>query len=437
MTDSVSAVSVSRSGALAGSCQVPGDKSISHRAVIFGGLARGVTEITGFLEAEDTLATCAAMRWLGARLDDPKDGFIRIEGAGGHGLQAPNHDLDMGNSGTAMRLLCGVLAGQRFASRLVGDESLTARPMTRVIKPLSLMGAKIDSDKGRPPLTITGTGTLTAISYDSPIASAQVKSAILLAGLFSKGRTLVSEPRRSRDHTERMLPQFGCPIIDINGSYGVEGGSALTGTDILVPGDPSSAAFAMVAGLLTPGSELVLRGVGANPLRTGLIEVLRLMGARVAEENSRLAGGEPICDFRVQYSPLVGLEVDPSWVPAMIDEFPVLFVAAACAEGRTTIREAQELRVKESDRIDVMTKALTQMGIQIDEMPDGAVIEGGKLQGGVTVDARGDHRCAMALAVAGSLCEKPITITGCHNIGTSYPGFVDQMNSLGMSMEAN
>lgn len=434
MVASRSALTVSKSGPLTGSCSVPGDKSISHRAVIFGGLARGVTRVSGFLEAEDTLATCAAMRALGARVEGPSDGKVHIEGAGGQGLQAPEGDLDMGNSGTAMRLLSGVLAGQRFDSRLTGDESLSSRPMTRVIKPLALMGANIESDNGRPPLAISGTGTLTAISYDSPIASAQVKSAVLLAGLFSKGRTLVSEPRPSRDHTERMLPHFGCPVHHINGSCAVEGGSVLRGTEVIVPGDPSSAAFALVAALLAPGSELLLCEVGMNPLRTGLIEVLQLMGGRIAQENGRVAGGEPVADLRVQYSPLVGLEVEPRRVPAMIDEFPVLFVAAACAKGRTIISDAKELRVKESDRIDVMTKALTQMGIRIDEKPDGAEIEGGTLHGGVTVDARGDHRCAMALAVAGSLCDEPITITGCHNIGTSYPGFVDQMNLLGMDI---
>ena len=374
------------------------------------------------------------MRALGARIEGPDKGVVRVDGAGGQGLQKPDQDLDMGNSGTAMRLLCGVLAGQRFDSRLIGDESLSSRPMTRVIKPLSLMGASIQSDNGRPPLEVSGAGTLTAISYESPIASAQVKSAVLLAGLYSKGRTLVSEPHPSRDHTERMLPQFGCPVHHINGSAGVEGGSILQGTSVQVPGDPSSAAFALVAALLTPGSELLLRDVGMNPLRTGLIEVLQLMGARIALENSRSSAGEPVADLRVQYSPLVGLEVEPERVPAMIDEFPSFFVAAACSKGRTVISGAQELRVKESDRIDVMTKALTQMGIQIDEKPDGAEIEGGTLQGGVTVDARGDHRCAMALAVAGSLCEQPLRITGCHNVGTSYPGFVDQMRSLGMDI---
>lgn len=396
-----------------------------------------MTDITGFLEAEDTLATCAAMQALGARIEGPNDGVVRVEGAGGQGLQKPDQDLDMGNSGTAMRLLCGVLAGQRFDSRLIGDESLSSRPMTRVIKPLSLMGASIQSDNGCPPLEVSGAGTLTAIAYESPIASAQVKSAVLLAGLYSKGRTLVSEPHPSRDHTERMLPQFGCPVHHINGSAGIEGGSILQGTSVQVPGDPSSAAFALVAALLTPGSELLLRDVGMNPLRTGLIEVLQLMGARIALENSRSSAGEPVADLRVHYSPLVGLEVEPERVPAMIDEFPAFFVAAACAKGRTVISGAQELRVKESDRIDVMTKALIQMGIQIDEKPDGAEIEGGTLRGGVTVDARGDHRCAMALAVAGSLCDDPLQITGCHNVGTSYPGFVDQMTTLGMDIRTD
>ena len=422
--------------ALHGEVVVPGDKSVSHRAIMLSALANGVSRITGFLEGEDTRATARIFGQLGMSIDAPSPGERIVHGVGLHGLRAPEDVLDCGNSGTAMRLLCGVLAGQNFDSVLTGDASLSKRPMRRVTEPLASMGANIGTAAGgTPPLRVRGGQPLRGIEYASPIASAQVKSAVLLAGLYAGGETAVIEPRPTRDYTERMLAAFGWPVAFEPGRARLSGGHGLHATDIDVPADFSSAAFFIVAASIIPGSELVLRNVGINPRRTGLLHVLRAMGADIKEENRCEAGGEPVADLVVHDAPLHGIEVPIEHVADMIDEFPVLFVAAACAEGVTTIRGAEELRVKESDRIAVMATGLRVLGVRIEEIPDGAVIEGGALRGG-TVESHGDHRIAMAFAVAGAVAGSSITIRDCANVATSFPGFVELANGCGWVVHA-
>ncbi|HJR11993.1 MAG TPA: 3-phosphoshikimate 1-carboxyvinyltransferase [Rhodanobacteraceae bacterium] len=422
--------------ALRGRVRVPGDKSVSHRAIILSALAEGASRITGFLEGEDTRATARIFRQMGVRIETPADGERVVHGAGLHGLRTPDGALDCGNSGTAMRLLCGVLAGQAFDSTLRGDASLSTRPMRRVTEPLARMGAVIETGgDGTPPLRVRGVRHLRGIDYASPIASAQVKSALLLAGLYADGETTVTEPRPTREYTERMLAAFGWPIAFEPGKASLSGGHALRAVDIGIPADFSSAAFFIVAATLVPGSELVLRNVGMNPRRTGLLHVLRGMGADIGEENRREAGGEPVADLVVRHAHLRGVEVPVEHVADMIDEFPALFVAAACAEGVTTIRGAGELRVKESDRIAAMAAGLRALGARIEETPDGAGIEGCVLHGG-TVEARGDHRCAMAFVVAGAVADGAITIRDCANVATSFPGFVELANGCGLAMRA-
>jgi len=421
---------------LRGEFTVPGDKSISHRAIMLSALAEGVSRIEGFLEGEDTRATARIFAQMGVRIEAPSLGERVVHGVGLRGLRAPEGVLDCGNSGTAMRLLCGVLAGQAFDSVLTGDESLSKRPMRRVTGPLAQMGAIIETAEGGvPPLRVRGYQALHGIDYASPIASAQVKSAVLLAGLYAEGETAVNEPRPTRDYTERMLSALGWPITFEPGRARLTGGRALQAIDIVVPADFSSAAFFIVAASLVPGSELVLRDVGMNPRRTGLLHVLRAMGADIVEENRHEAGGEPVADLVVRHAELRGIEVPVEHVADMIDEFPALFVAAACAEGVSTIRGAGELRVKESDRIAVMATGLRALGIRIDETPDGAVIEGGALDGGA-VESHGDHRCAMAFAVAGAVARGVITIRDCANVATSFPGFVELANSCGLAVRA-
>jgi 3-phosphoshikimate 1-carboxyvinyltransferase len=421
---------------LRGEFTVPGDKSISHRAIMLSALAEGVSRIEGFLEGEDTRATARIFAQMGVRIEAPSPGERVVHGVGLRGLRAPEGVLDCGNSGTAMRLLCGVLAGQAFDSVLTGDESLSKRPMRRVTGPLAQMGAIIETAEGGvPPLRVRGYQALHGIDYASPIASAQVKSAVLLAGLYAEGETAVTEPRPTRDYTERMLSALGWPITFEPGRARLTGGRALQAIDIVVPADFSSAAFFIVAASLVPGSELVLRDVGMNPRRTGLLHVLRAMGADIVEENRHEAGGEPVADLVVRHAELRGIEVPVEHVADMIDEFPALFVAAACAEGVSTIRGAGELRVKESDRIAVMATGLRALGIRIDETPDGAVIEGGALDGGA-VESHGDHRCAMAFAVAGAVARGVITIRDCANVATSFPGFVELANSCGLAVRA-
>ncbi|HEX5961284.1 MAG TPA: 3-phosphoshikimate 1-carboxyvinyltransferase, partial [Rhodanobacteraceae bacterium] len=387
---------------LQGEVDVPGDKSVSHRAIMLSALADDASHITGFLEADDTRATARIFGQVGVRIEAPSPGERIVHGVGLRGLRAPDGVLDCGNSGTAMRLLCGVLAGQPFDSMVAGDASLSKRPMRRVTDPLTVMGAMIETaEGGTPPLHVHGGRTLRGIAYAPPIASAQVKSALLLAGLYAAGETIVTEPRPTRDYTERMLAAFGWPIAFEPGRARLSGGHALHATDVEVPADFSSAAFFMVAATLVPGSEVVLRNVGMNPRRTGLLHVLRAMGANICEENPHEAGGEPVADLVVRHASLRGIEVPVEHVADMIDEFPVLFVAASCAEGTTTIRGAEELRVKESDRIAVMAAGLRALGARIEERLDGAVVDGARLHGG-DVDSQGDHRCAMAFAVAGA-----------------------------------
>jgi 3-phosphoshikimate 1-carboxyvinyltransferase len=420
---------------LRGSVRVPGDKSISHRAMMLGSLADGVTEVSGFLEGEDTLATAAAFRAMGVRITSDGSGRRIVHGVGLHGLQAPAVALDLGNSGTGMRLLAGLLAGQRFASTLVGDESLSRRPMKRVIDPLRRMGALIEArDGGLAPLRIAPVPAgLCGIEFESPVASAQVKSCLLLAGLFASGSTAVTEAHRTRDHTERMLRAFGVRV-DVDGRRAtVAGGQRLRGTRIEVPADISSAAFFVVAATLVPGSDLLLECVGVNPLRDGIVRALRLMGADITLENPRVLGDEPVADLRVRHARLRGIAVPAQLVPDMIDEFPVLFAAAAVAEGETVVSGAAELRVKESDRIAAMATALRALGADITETADGAIIRGGKLHGG-RIDSLGDHRIAMASAVAALVADGVVEIADCANVATSFPGFVELARATGFPL---
>jgi len=420
---------------LRGEICVPGDKSISHRAIMLSALAEGTSRITGFLEGEDTRATARIFEQMGVRIEVPSPGERVVHGVGLRGLRAPQGVLDCGNSGTAMRLLCGMMAGQAFESTLTGDASLLKRPMRRVTEPLMSMGASIEAaESGTPPLRVHGGQSLCGIDYASPIASAQVKSAVLLGGLYAEGETGVTEPKPTRDYTERMLRAFGWPVEFEPGRVRLPGGHTLRATDIAVPADFSSAAFFIVAAAIVPGSQLRLRGIGMNPRRTGLLHALRAMGANIAEENRRETGGEPVADLVVRHTPLHGIEVPTERVADMIDEFPALFAAAACAEGVTTIRGAEELRVKESDRIAVMATGLRALGVRIEETPDGAMIEGGALHGG-TVESSGDHRCAMAFAIAAAVAAAPVVIRDCANVATSFPAFVELGRSCGLAVE--
>jgi 3-phosphoshikimate 1-carboxyvinyltransferase len=392
---------------------------------MLGAIADGVTRIEGFLEGEDTRATAAIFAQLGVRIEAPSDGVRIVHGVGLHGLRAPSAPLDCGNAGTAMRLLAGLLAGQAFDSTLVGDESLSKRPMRRVIEPLATMGAQIDSNDGCAPLRIRGGRELRGVDCMLPVASAQLKSALLLAGLCAHGETVVREPHPTRDYTERMLAAFGADIEFAPGIARLRGGRALRATAIEVPADFSSAAFLLIAACIVPGSDIVLRKVGMNPRRTGLLQVLRMMGADIAEQNAGEQSGELVADLRVRHAPLRGIEVPVECVADMIDEFPALFVAAACAQGATVVRGAAELRVKESDRIAVMAEGLRSLGIRVDETADGATIHGGSLHGG-RVDSHGDHRIAMAFAVAAQCAQGEVRIGDVANVATSFPGF-DQL----------
>lgn len=396
-------------------------------------IAEGSSRITGFLEGGDTLATARAFSLMGVDIESPRDNERVVHGVGLYGLHRPDAPIDCGNAGTGMRLLMGLLAGQRFDSTLIGDESLSLRPMRRVIEPLSRMNARIDSNNGLPPLRVRGSQTLSGIRYEVPIASAQVKSAILLAGLYARGETEVIEPHPTRDYTESMLSAFGFPIEFSEGRAKIVGGHRLRAVDVDVPADFSSAAFFIVAATIVSGSELTIKNVGLNPRRTGLLPVLRLMGANIVETNSRVVGGERVGDLFVRSASLRGIEVPIEHVPDMIDEFPILFVAAAVAQGATRVTGAAELRVKESDRIAVMAAGLQKLGITIEETPDGAVIRGGKLTDG-NVTSAGDHRCAMSFAVAGLVCDDAVAIVDCANVGTSFPDFLALANSVGFAM---
>jgi len=423
-------------GPLAGTLRVPGDKSVSHRAVMLGAIAEGTTRVRGFLEGEDTRATARVFAQLGVRIEAPSAGERIVHGVGLHGLRASEAPLDCGNAGTGMRLLTGLLAAQSFDSVLVGDESLSRRPMRRVIEPLAAMGARIDSEPGGlPPLRTHGGNKLVGVETTTAVASAQVKSALLLAGLYADGETVVREPHPTRDYTERMLAAYGWPIEFAPGMARLRGGHRLQAIDVDVPADFSSAAFFIVAAALVPGSELRIEAVGMNPRRTGLLEALRLMGAHIREENRQEQGGEPVADLVVRHAPLRGIEVPAGLVPDMIDEFPILFVAAACAKGRTVVRGAAELRVKESDRIATMASGLRALGIEVEETADGAAIEGGRLRGG-SVESHGDHRIAMSFAVAAQLAGGDVRINDVANVATSFPGFVDLADMTGMGLAA-
>lgn len=419
---------------LTGELSVPGDKSISHRAIMLAALADGVSCIDGFLEGEDTRATAAIFSRLGVRIEAPSARQRRVHGVGLHGLHGCAEPLDCGNAGTGMRLLTGLLAGQSFASVLVGDASLSKRPMARVVEPLRRMGARIDcAEGGLPPLSIHANNVLQGIDYSMPVASAQVKSAVLLAGLYARGETRVCEPHPTRDYTERMLATFGWPVHARPGEARLSGGHRLHACDIRVPSDFSSAAFFLVAASVIPGSDLWLRRVGLNPRRTGLLTALRMMGADITESPCGDDGGEPVADLRVRAAKLRGIAVPEALVPDMIDEFPALFVAAALADGETRVSGAAELRVKESDRIAAMASALITLGARIEETPDGAVIRGGRLRGG-TVDSHGDHRIAMSLAIAGQCASEEVRIGDCANVATSFPGFVELAADAGFGL---
>lgn len=414
-------------GRLTGRIRVPGDKSISHRAIMLGALADGVTRVSGFLEGADAISTMNVFRALGVRIEGPDAGRVTVHGVGLHGLRGVDAPLDCGNAGTAMRLLMGLLAGQRFGSTLVGDESLSRRPMRRVAEPLGAMGARIETNGGTPPVRIHPVETLSAIDYAMPMASAQVKSAILLAGLYARGTTSVTEPAPTRDHTERMLAGFGVEVRTDGARVSIAGGQRLTATDIDVPADISSAAFFLVGASIAEGSDLVIEHVGVNPTRTGILDILRLMGADITLQDPREVGGEPVADLRVRASKLRGIGVPPSLVPLAIDEFPVLFVAAACADGRTVVTGAEELRVKESDRIAVMADGLKALGARAEPTSDGMVIDGvgaGRPAFGAgEILTHGDHRIAMAFTIAALRASGPILIRDTANVATSFPGF--------------
>jgi 3-phosphoshikimate 1-carboxyvinyltransferase len=403
---------------------------------MMGSLAEGTTHVSGFLEGEDALATLNAFKAMGVKIEGPDNGKVVVHGVGMHGLQQPQASLDVGNSGTSMRLMSGLLAGQAFSTTLIGDESLTKRPMKRVTDPLALMGAKIETtETGTSPLTISPVAALKGIDYDMPMASAQVKSCLLLAGLYAESETWVTEPAPTRDHTERMLQGFGYEVMQDGPRRGVKGGGKLTACDIDVPADISSAAFFLVGASIAEGSDLTLQHVGMNPTRDGVINILRLMGADIEVSNEHVIGGEPVADLRVRSAKLKGIQIPEDQVPLAIDEFPALFVAAACAEGETVLTGAEELRVKESDRIQVMADGLIALGVDAKPTPDGIVIQGGAIGGG-SVDSHGDHRIAMSFAMAALRATGDISIDNCANVNTSFPGFVELAASVGLQVSA-
>lgn len=430
---------LSAPGPLSGRVRVPGDKSISHRSLMLSALAVGTSRVEGLLEGEDVLATAAAMRAMGASIVRGEDGLWTIDGVGVGGLLQPEAALDMGNSGTSTRLLMGVVASHAVTATFIGDASLSKRPMGRVIEPLSKMGAELTpSPGGRLPLMVRGLAPAVPIEYRLPVASAQVKSAVLLAGLNTPGITRVIEPVPTRDHSERMLRGFGAELSveEVGGEriISITGEAELKPQHIVVPGDPSSAGFPVVAALIVPGSEIVVENVGLNPTRAGLYEVLRAMGGDIVFENERIVGGEPVADLRVKASSLKGIEPDPAIVPSMVDEFPILFVACALAHGRSTLRGLEELRVKESDRITVMADGLRAIGARVEEVEDGLIIDGTggeRLAGGATVATHLDHRIAMSFAVASLAATRPVTVDDRAPIATSFPIFISMMESLG------
>ncbi len=426
-------------GALTGRVRVPGDKSISHRAIMLAAIAEGETRISGFLEGADALATLAAFRRMGVEIDGPTEGCLSVQGVGLRGLRAAEGPLDMGNSGTAMRLLSGLLAGQSFSTTLIGDASLTRRPMQRVTAPLAEMGARIlTSAHGTAPLTIEPVSQLTGIDYHLPMASAQVKSCLMLAGLYAEGETCITETAPTRDHTERMLSTFGYPVRRVGQRVCLSGGGRLVGGRLDIPADISSAAFFLVGASIAEGSDLLLENVGINPTRVGVINILRAMGANIALIDRRTSGGEPVADIRVKSARLRGIHIPLDQVALAIDEFPALFIAAACAEGETILTGAAELRVKESDRIQVMADGLTRLGIVAEPRPDGIRICGGQIDSTErhgAIDAHGDHRIAMSFAMAALLARGGIEIHDCINVETSFPGFAALAARAGLGIE--
>lgn len=426
---------VSPGASLTAKTAVPGDKSISHRSVMLAAIAEGVTKIEGFLEGEDALATIQALRDMGVVIEGPHEGRVTVHGVGLLGLKKPSGPIYVGNAGTSMRLLAGILAAQSFDSELFGDDSLNARPMARIAEPLVLMGAQIaTSVDGKPPLVIAGGRRLRAIKYQSPVASAQVKSCLLLAGLYAEGVTEIAEASTTRDHTERLLEGFGCRVSRNGAWLAVEGGARLRGTSIAIPGDFSSAAFFIVAASMCEGSNLTLLHVGVNPTRTGALDILRRMGADIELLNPRQVSGEPVADIRVRHAKLKSVDITAEQISTAIDEFPALLVAAACAQGTTTVSGATELRVKESDRIQSMAEGLSTLGISCSTSGDGISVRGGRLVGG-EVDSHGDHRVAMALAMAGLKASAPVLVKNCSIIATSFPNFVQFAKHLGISIE--
>ncbi len=417
-----------------GDITVPGDKSISHRAIILGGIAKGTTTINGFLDGEDCLATLRAFQAMGVEIEGPIAQRVVIHGVGKYGLKEPKQIIDCGNSGTSMRLLAGLLVAQPFASELNGDASLQKRPMERVSRPLKQMGAEIRTTEGHPPLSIHGGHPLQGITYEMPEASAQVKSCLLLAGMYARGETRVIEPGHTRDHTERMLTTFSYPIQKAENTIIINSESECLGTEIDVPGDISSAAFFIVAATVIPGAELLIRNVGINPTRTGILQILTRMGADISISNKRLWGEELVADLVVKHAPLEGIDIPASLVPLAIDEFPAIFIAAACATGQTLLHGAKELRCKESDRIGAMVDGLQRLGIEAQAFEDGLLINGGQLQGG-QVNSYHDHRVAMAFSIAGAVAQSPVTIKDCTNVATSFPTFVETASKINMAIQ--
>jgi 3-phosphoshikimate 1-carboxyvinyltransferase len=419
----VTTITIKPAASVKGEIIVPGDKSISHRSIMLGAIANGVTSVRGFLRGGDNMATMGAFRSMGVQIDDDGETVV-IHGKGLHGLSEPGDVIDCGNSGTTIRLITGLLAGQSFFSVVTGDQYLRKRPMKRVVEPLSRMGARIlgRNQGSLAPLAISG-GSLNAIGYESPVSSAQVKSAIMLAGLYADGETSVREPTLSRDHSERMFRLFGASLEIFNSGVTVKGGVELQGQDITVPGDISSATFFMVAALITPGSELLIKNVGVNPTRTGAIDILQAMGGNIELQNQREVSGEPVADLLVRSSQLKGCAIAGSVVPRAIDEFPAICVAAACAEGTTTIREARELRVKETDRITAMATNLRRLGVTVEECEDGMTITGVEQLSGGDVDSYGDHRIAMSFSVAALVSKSGITVSDTECVSTSFPTF--------------
>ena len=423
-------------GSISGHIQAPGDKSIAQRALILAAISDGTSELHGMPASADCLSCLQALRTLGVRSEQGDSNVLRIIGRGMEGLSAPGSPVDCGNSGTAMRLLAGLLSTRRFTSELIGDQSLTTRPMERIVQPLALMGAEVETDGGKPPLRITGPATITPIDYELPVASAQVKSAVLLAGLYANGITSVRETAVTRDHTERLLESFGCPVTRKGNRVSISGPAGLRAARVDIPGDFSSAAFMLVAGCLAAADELVINNVGINSTRTGLLDILRNMGGQISVADQRMSGGEPVATLTVRRSELTGLDVPVELVSRTIDEFPILFVAATVASGQTRFTGLGELRHKESDRLTAMTTGLRNLGAHMKSEDDTLLIKGGKLKGG-TVGCAGDHRVAMALAIAGLVAASAVTVTGSECIDVSWPEFQETCKKAGVKIKTD